>query len=336
MVIVFTFSNQLPAMDISAFEELHKQQLLPEDDLNKIKTFENTKPVSVHWDLLTLLYLGIFLLTTGVGILIYKNIDSLGHGVILTVIALAFIACLAYCFKKSVGFTFEKANAPNVLFDYVLLTGCLLFIILIGYLQFQYNVFGDRWGMATFIPMIFLFFAAYYFDHLGVLSLAITNLAAWVGISITPLHILNDNDFSDDRIILSGIVLGGALIGAAILTTYNNFKKHFAFTYKNFGTHILFVSLLAALFHFEEIYLIVFLVLVIVAIFFYRNAIKERSFYFLVLVFLYSYIALSYVIVRALDYIGDMTSIYLGLFYFILSGIGLIRLLMYYNKNIKA
>ena len=63
----------------------------------------------------------------------------------------------------------------------------LLLLTFITYLQVQYNVFGDRFGLATFIPMIILFYCAYYFDHLGVLSMAVANLAAWMGIAVTPL-----------------------------------------------------------------------------------------------------------------------------------------------------
>ncbi|MDQ6764326.1 MAG: hypothetical protein M3015_17115 [Bacteroidota bacterium] len=65
------------------------------------------------------------------------------------------------------------------MFDYILLFGCLSLLTFVGYLQFEYNVFGNKWGLATFIPMVVLFMAAYYFDHLGVLILAIVNLAAW-------------------------------------------------------------------------------------------------------------------------------------------------------------
>ena len=323
-------------MEISAFEQLRDQQIISDADLEKIKNVERSKPTSVHWDLLTLLYLGIFLLTTGLGILVYKNIDTIGHDIIIAVIAVSCIACFFYCFKKSKSYSNKKIEAPNVLFDYILLFGCLLLITLIGYLQFQYNAFGNRWGLATFIPMVLLFAAAYYFDHLGVLSLAITTLAAWVGISVTPLEILNNNDFSSERIIISGAVLGVALVGLAELSERRNVKAHFAFTYKNFGTHILFISSIAALFHFEEIYFIIFLLFGGIAFFFYKNAVKENSFYFLVITFLYSYIALGYVVIRLLSEVGDMGSIYLGLFYFIGSGIGLIRILMHYNKTLKV
>jgi hypothetical protein len=68
-----------------------------------------------------------------------------------------------------------KVEAPTPFFDYILLLGCLTFITLVGYSQVQFTIFGQRFGLAVFIPMIVLFFSAYYFDHLGVLSMAITN-----------------------------------------------------------------------------------------------------------------------------------------------------------------
>lgn len=324
-------------MDIPAFEKLRDQQVISDADVEKIKAFQQSQPLSVHWDLRTLLYFGIFLLATGLGMVVYENIDTIGHDIIIAIITLCCAACFFYCIKKSKGYSNKKVDSPNILYDYVLLLGCLLLLTLIAYLQFQYNAFGNRWGLATFIPMVLLFVSAYYFDHLGVLSLAITNLATWVGISVTPLQILQENDFSNEQIIFSGIVLGAGLVAFAALTDKRNIKVHFAFTYQNFGTHILFIALLAALFELEDLYLIVFPVFAAVAFFFYRNALKEASFYFLVIILLYSYIAAGYFVIRLLDITGGgMGTIYLGLFYFIGSGIGLIRLLMHYNKIIKV
>ena len=54
--------------------------------------------------------------------------------------------------------------------------------------------------------MVVLFFCAYFFDHIGILSLAITNLAAWVGIVVTPAEILKSNDFNSVTIIYTGLV----------------------------------------------------------------------------------------------------------------------------------
>ncbi|HNP23164.1 MAG TPA: DUF2157 domain-containing protein [Panacibacter sp.] len=324
-------------MDIKIFEVLSEQKLITKEELNAVKVFNEQEPVSVHRDLLTALSAGILLLITGLGILIYEHIDTIGHDTIITLIALGFISCFIYCFRKSSGYSNKEVKSPNVWFDYILLLGALLLLLFIGYIQYEYNVFGNRWGMAAFIPMIILFFTGYYFDHRGILSLAITNLATWLGITVTPIEILSANDFSDERLIYSGLILGTVLIAISMFTVKKMIKEHFAFTYKNFGAHILFISLTAGMIHFDDIYILWFLALTLASLLMFRDALKEKSFYFFVITALYLFFALSYVIIKLLYYISDDIGIfYLGLIYLIASGVGLIKVLMKYNKKIKS
>jgi hypothetical protein len=214
--------------------------------------------------------------------------------------------------------------------------GCLTFLLLTGYVQAQYQLFGDQYGLMTFIPMVVLFLSAYYFDHIGVLSLAITNLAAWVGITVTPDKIFTGNDFNSETLIISGLLLGTLLTVIAILTKRYSIKPHFAFTYTNFGAHLMFISCLAGLFHFESVYLLWFLLLCSIAWVFYIKAVRERSFYYLLILTLYTYIGLSYVLLRflLLDNFSD-GALYLAFLYFIGSAIGIILFLIRMNKKIK-
>ncbi|MCY7420844.1 MAG: DUF2157 domain-containing protein [Chitinophagaceae bacterium] len=324
-------------MNVFLFKKIHQDGLVDATTLENIEAHEKNTPVSVYWDLLTLLYAGIFLLTTGVGIIIYKNIDSIGQTTITLTLAVACVACFYYSLQKAPGFSRQQVQSPNVLFDYIVLSGCLLLLILLGYLQFQYGLFGNRWGMATFIPMVLLFAAAYYFDHIGILSMAITNLAACIGISITPLRLLQNNDFNSHSLIYSGVALGVLLIVAGILSVHQNFKKHFGFTYKNFGYHLFFVSSIAALVVFNSIYLVLFLFLCGAGFYLYTQALKDKSFYLLVMTTLYMYAAITYVVIKNLvsfDRQGD-AGIYLILMYLIGSAIGLVLFIMKNNKKIK-
>ena len=322
-------------MDVSLFTKLHYEELISDEEFNNI-VLQKNKPVSVHWDLRTLLYLGIVLVTTAAGILIYKNIDTIGHEAMLIIIALICVICFGYCIKNSRKYNNKKIESPNIWFDYVLLLWCLLLLTFTGYIQYEYNVFGNQWGLALFIPMVFLFTAAYYFDHLGVLSLAITNLAAWAGISVTPLKILRENDFHNTHVMYAGLATGAMLMAVSLMSQYKNIKAHFAFTYRNFGTHILFISLLALMFYFESWYPVWFIMLASVSFWFFKSALKEGSFYFLVVTLLYAYIGLSYVVIELLLMTGlDMGPVYLGIIYFIVSGIGLIRIFIRYNKIVK-
>lgn len=326
-------------MNTQLFEQLHKEGLVTDSSFEKIKEDAAKQLFSIHWEIKTLLYLGVLLLSGGLGILIYKNIDTIGHQAILAFIAAVCAGAFYYCVKTKLPFSAAKVESPNVYFDYALLLGCLTFVSFIAYLQFQYNVFGTRYGLATFFPMLVLFFSAYFFDHLGVLSLAITNLAAWIGITVTPSQLLRANDFNSSTIIYAGLFLGALLIALAFVSKMKKWKHHFEFTYANFGTHVLFVSCLSAMFHFDRIYLAWFLLLAALAFFSYTRSMQSKSFYFLVVTTLYSYAGISYVVIRLLESMGrslDMGAVYLGLLYFIASGIGLVLFLISSNRKIKA
>ena len=52
-------------MNIHIFEKLHQQELITDSALEIIREKEKKKLFSLHWELKTILYLGIVLLTTG-------------------------------------------------------------------------------------------------------------------------------------------------------------------------------------------------------------------------------------------------------------------------------
>lgn len=333
-------------MDIHLFERLQKDGLVSPEAAEKVRVQSANKLFSLHWELKTILYLGVLLLSGGLGVLIYKNIDTIGHQAILALIALICAGCFAYCFKKKAPFSWGKVKAPNGFFDYVLLLGCLTFITFITYLQVQYNVFGLRYGLATFFPMLVLLFSAYYFDHLGILSMAVTNLTAWLGLTVTPFRLFYEmgDFFLTPRLIYTGLILGAGLIFVAYMSDKLDRKKHFAFTYSNFGVHILMIACLTGLmwsgigFNGGDDnggYLVWFLFLIGAVAFCYAQALKKKSFYFLLMVVLYGYVGLSYVVIKALIQIDSIGAFYAGLMYFIGSGIGAVIFLVNVNKRIK-
>lgn len=321
-------------MEAAYIDMLYQQQLISEEEQAALHQ-QNKQPLSLFADLHVLLYAGVLLLSTGLGILIYKNIDEIGHGVVVAIIALLCIGCYAWSFKHSPGFSAAKTSTENSFTDYILLLGSLLLLTLTGYLQFQYNLFGNRLGMATFIPMVLLFATAYYFDHLGVLSIAITTLAAWAGLTVAPTNILN-NDFTQPHLIFTGVALGFVLYLAAIFSEKRKIKSHFCFTYKNFSVHILMISLLAGMFHFDSLSLVWMLALAIVSAFLIKQSLKEKSFYFFVIVSLYAYIALYYLVYIVLENINNELDFFLYCLWSVFSGVGLILLFINVNKLMKT
>jgi hypothetical protein len=281
---------------------------------------------------------GVLLLTGGLGLLIYENIDTIGHEFVLMLIGAICLGCFYYCFKNKLPFSKEKVLSPNSFFDYILLLACTSLLIFTGYLQFEYKVFGTNYGMATLIPMLVLFFVAYYFDHQGILSMAIANLAVWMGVSVTPKQLLLNSDFDSQTIIYTYLVLGAMLIAGAYASQYFNYKKHFKFSYQHYGIHVAYIALLAGYFHYYDSIIAAgwMLGILLLSFLMYTDAFKNKSFYFLLLVVLYSYIAVSSLVIRAFIGVGDIGAVYLVLLYFIGSGVGLILLLINLNKKLKA
>jgi hypothetical protein len=310
-------------------ETLAEEAFISQEQVSTIREYENKRPFSLHWELKTILYLGVVLLNTGLGLLIYLNIDTIGHQAVIALIAALCAACFWYADKNKAPITIYRAESPSPYFDYIVLLGCFTFLILEGYLQYQYQIFGQRYGLATFIPMVLFFFVAYYFDHKGILSMAIAALASWLGIAVTPLDIFESNDFASARVIYTGIVLGTILCGASFFLAEKNIKKHFSFIYLNFGANILFISCIAGLMTLANPFFFSGLLAVItVSAIYYAK--RESSFYFLVMAVLYAYWGVSYLIFQIEAFRSGAI-----FWYFIISCAGVLFFLIDYKKILK-
>src|SRR4051794_26373409 len=119
-------------MDRTLFSKWHAKGLITDESLRQVEDMEARSLFSLFWELRLLLYLGVLLLTGGLGMLVYKNIDSIGHQAVLAFIALVTAGCFYYCFRKKLPFSWNKVEAPNSFFDYILLLGCLSLLIFLG------------------------------------------------------------------------------------------------------------------------------------------------------------------------------------------------------------
>jgi hypothetical protein len=316
--------------------ELHSQGIISDESFQKIKQKEENPTFSFYWELRTILYIGVLMFSTGLGILVYQNIDTIGHQAILTFIALACGGCFYYCFKQGKPFAPKKIVHESPFFDYVLLLGALLFLTFEGYIQYQYQVFGTNYNLAAILPTFFFAFLAYRFDHVGILSMAITGFAAWLGISITPLSLFETFDYASERLIYTGEFLGITLGSIGWFLTQKEIKSHFFFTYLNFATHLLFVATLSGLFLANEysfVFWFLWLALLVGASFFHAK--KEKSFYFLLIAILYGYIGLTYGVFKLMESLHDDSMIYLGMWYFMASCGGIIYFLVNHRKIVN-
>jgi uncharacterized membrane protein YuzA (DUF378 family) len=325
-------------MQTSFFELLHQQGLLSDESLDKIRQKQNDGTISLFWDLRIVLYAGVLLITGGLGVLIYKNIDDIGHlAVILAMTAISLI-CYLFALRKMNPFSWQEVRSPGIIFDYTLLLGSILMITLVGYVQYQYKVFGTEWKLATFIPMVILFVTAYFFDNQALLSMAIVNLAAWLGVTINEKIFLATEQINNKTTLITACLLGVGLILASIASRLSLRKAHFDKLYHLFGTHMYFISAFIALFVFQPDYYAWVLVFIAGAVYHFIKAVRENSYYYMVITLVYLYGCFGFIAVDMLDKIfGDHQSIKakMTFAYFTVSAIALIYLLIRQNKKIR-
>ncbi|MCE6987664.1 DUF2157 domain-containing protein [Dyadobacter sp. CY323] len=292
-----------------------------------IADYELKKPFSIHWELRSVLYIGILLFSAGTGIIIYENIDTIGHQAIIAIIATLTVACFFYVSKHSLPYSHDEVKSPVKLADFVLLLGCTTFLALEGYLQFQYNVFGTRYGLAIIIPTIVFFFCAYRFDHKGALSMAITGLASWLGLTIAPMSIF-ENDFTEGRLLVTAVILGSMLVGFGWVSEVKKVKKHFAFTYMFLGGNLSCIASLIGLFS-QDLKIVYFVIGLGLTCFFVLRARHQQSLIFLLMGVIYGYIIITYSLFTLL---GDEAAFLLSSVYFMASSVGVIIFLLKFKK----
>ncbi|EIA08806.1 DUF2157 domain-containing protein [Flavobacterium frigoris] len=319
----------------NATNRLFEKQLIDKEQMDQIAAYRRLNIFSVNTELKLFLYLSVLLFTSGIGILIYENVDSIGHIAILSLLLIVTVICYYFSFKNAVGFHKQQTYFENPLFDYLILAAILLSCTFIGYLQFQYGTFGTHYGLATLIPTAIALFCAYYFDNKTVLSIAITGLAAYIGLSVSPQALLNNDFQQTDSLSYSAIALGLVLIIWSIYSTKIDLKKHFNLVFSTFALHLISISCINNLF---EPYWGVFIILLAVCCYyFYTVSYSLKSVSLFVFTILYTYFGLNFLLFKIIDLINIEDLMipfsFLVPFYFIGSIILFIRLIKKFNKN---
>lgn len=287
------------------------------------------RPFSVYWELRVILYAGVLLLSSGLGILVYRNIDSIGHLAVIAGMSAVCLATFAWCFRYGQPYSHDKVKQKSVLFDYVLLLGCLLFLSLEGYVQYQYTLFGTRYGLASLIPALLFLFLSFRFDHIGVLTMALTALAAFAGFTFNASMFVS-GDFSQTSLVVTGIGYGIFLFMCGTMLHRNGIKRHFRFPVFNYGLHVLGVTLVSALGLMDYPYIYLMLLFTgVVLLCMYARAVSSR--YFLLMAVIYGYIGCTWLFFD----LRILTSEKGNLLYFVLSGVGVVWLLLNLKRFMK-
>ncbi|MBJ6799028.1 DUF2157 domain-containing protein [Geomonas propionica] len=224
-----------------ALNDLEGSEILSREQAALLRRIYGRELFSVHWELRLVLYGGILILTTGLGLLVAKHFASIGHLTLIAAIALGCVGCFAYCLRRGGGFSPESLTTPDAAYDYVLLLGCLLLGTLQGYLELRYQVLAQYWNWWLLASALIYLLCAHYFDNRLVLSLALSTLGAWLGVKTSQLGAgLWDGTLRD-----SALFFGALVIAAGAIQTRLGWKRHFLPVHLHLGVNVLLSALVA-------------------------------------------------------------------------------------------
>ncbi len=276
---------------------------------------------SVFLELNALLYLGVLAFVGGLGWTIRDHFARLGDLAVIVSLAVAFFACLYYCFTRSQPYDSARVESPNFAFDYVLYLGCLVFGVELGYVEFRFQLLNANWDVYLLASAILYFVLAYRFDNRFVLSLALSTLAAWFGVRFTTLgfHI-------------AGSLRGDALVYAAVTAAGGwwlqraDIKSHFFETYLHVASNAALAALLSGVLEGNQraIWLVALLAVCAVVI---AQGLRAKRFAFVVYGVMYGYIGLSSEVLRG---VHDASATFA---YFIVSGMAVLAGLVVLSRR---
>lgn len=232
---------------VAAIGVLREKAILSDTQAAQLLPVARRELVSVRLELRTLLYAGVLLAMSGVGLFLKQNHERIGPSAIASLLAAAALACFAYVFRRSPPFSWGASASPHVAADYVLLFGVLLVGSDLAYLETQFRFLGPDWAQHLLVLSLVALAAAYRFDSRVVLSLALSSFAAWRGLS-TRLPL--ESVFSDrpDAVRANALGCGVLFLVAALVSVRAKKKAHFEAVYSAFGWVLLFSGLLSGVF----------------------------------------------------------------------------------------
>jgi Predicted membrane protein (DUF2157) len=233
---------------VAAIEALRVRGTLSPEQAAMLSRPARGEVVSIHWELRTLLYAGVLLATSGVGLFLKENHDRLGPTALATLLGLAGAICLLFVWKRSAPFSWEATKTPHIAADYVLLLGVLLLGSDLAYLETQFRWLGPNWPLHLLFVSILYLLAAYRFDSRIVLSLALSTFAAWRGVSAALPFSGRGFEAGETIVRANALACGAFFIVLGYLSVRLRRKAHFEPVYVTVGLILLLGGLVSGVF----------------------------------------------------------------------------------------
>ena len=274
------------------------------------------EPVSVFLELNILLYAGVLAFVAGLGWTVSTWSQQLGDVLIVSGLSVLLGGCFWYCFSRAPEWSRTETASPSLVFDYVLYLGALTWSLELAYFEDRLNLLSGQWDLYLLSSAALFFLLAYRFDNRFVLSLALSALAGWFGLTISHWPSHQDAEYRKYGILYSVIVSGAG----AMLSRFG-LKPHFLGTWLNIAANVLFWAVLSGVF--EQVgYGAWFAVLLAACGASLAWGLSRRELSFVAYAAVYGYIGVSSILVRYIN--GEMAVFS----YFVLTGIAMLVMLV--------
>jgi hypothetical protein len=301
---------------LTRLEQWQERGIISSEQLTLLAGLSRGEPFSLFLELNILLYAGILAFVGGLGWTVSTWSQQLGDLLVLTALSAMLVACFWYCFSRAPAWSFSEIPSPSLVFDYVLYLGSLIWSVELGYLENRFHLLAEHWDLYLLASAGLFFFLAYRFDNRFVLSLALSSLAGWFGLTIShwPSH--------QDEVYRQYAILYSLSVGAAgAILQRRGVKPHFLGTYLNVAANVLFWALLSGVFNRQGYggWLLALLVACGASL---AWGLTRRQFSFVAYAAVYGYVGISSILIRGMN---DEIAIFA---YFVFTGIAMLVMLV--------
>ena len=282
----------------------------------RLASLSRGEPFSLFLELNILLYAGVVAFVAGLGWTVATWSQQIGDVLVVTALFSILGACYWYCFSRAPVWSFAETPAPTSAFDYVLYLGSLVWCVELAYVENRFHLLSGQWDIYLLATAGFFLLLAYRFDNRFVLSLALSSLAGWFGLTISkwPSH---QNSAYRQYALFYCLLVG---VGGTLLQR-RGLKPHFFGTYLNIAANVLFWALLSGVFEWRGSSLW-FLGLLIACGASLAWGLVRRQFAFVAYAAIYGYVGLSSLLLRSFDSATTVLS------YFVVTGVAMLVVLI--------
>lgn len=306
---------------LARLEQWKQQGKISPEQCAHLSGLASGQPVSIFLELNVLLYAGVMALVAGIGWTVSTWSKQIGDVIVVTVLFAIFAACVCYCFSRASAWSPTETPTPTPIFDYVLYLGTLVWSLELAYVENRFHLLSAQWDLYLLATAAFFFLLAYRFDNRLVLSLGLSSLAGWFGLTISRWSAHQDAAYRQCALLYCLLVgVGGVLLQR------RGFKPHFFNTYLNIAANVLFWTLLSGVFE-PQGYGLWFAALLLACGASLAWGLAQRQFAFIAYCSIYGYVGVSTLFLRN---VSDFTVV---MSYFVVSGVAMLVALVQLGRR---